>query len=568
MAQQAELEGRLVGKISGEFVVKSYQRGYRWGESQVNALLNDIYDNGQKAYCLQPIVVRALDNEKQYELIDGQQRLTTLLIILKFIKKYVPFISIQYSISYETRTRTAEFLDNINEEEAESNIDFYHIYHAYQHVDKWFHDKFGDDNNAISNASFKLFNYLNDNVKVIWYEVGPEVDPIALFARLNIGKIPLTNAELIKAMFLMNKETEDDNAHTQRERSMQWDLIEHTLRENKDEFWGFLTTASPSNYPTRIELLFDYISGKQEDEREAFYTFFYFDELIKSQGTQKAWLKVQHDYLQFKEWYSDMECYHKIGYLIASRSCKMPEILEMASNCGKKDFIKSIDKRMAESIDTPKEYCDLSYDKDYDLISRVLLLFNIQSMIVSDSTSRFPFLAYNTADWTLEHIHAQQSQGLRTTENRIDWIKTHIDYVKKSNKDFDKEGLLTKMQEAIDTNIVSQADFDQMAADAFAALSEDSDTRYVDMLSNMALLPRSVNSILNNSVFAVKRDDIIKLDRRGAFIPFCTKMVFPKYYTSSTETQFEYWGAQDREAYIQKMGETIKPYLELIAKTF
>lgn len=189
-------------------------------------------------------------------------------------------------------------------------------------------------------------------------------------------------------------------------------------------------------------------------------------------------------------------------------------------------------------------------------------------MIVSDSTSRFPFLAYNTADWTLEHIHAQQSQGLRTTENRIDWIKTHIDYVKKSNKDFDKEGLISKMQEAIDTNVVSQADFDQMAADAFAALSEDSDTRYVDMLSNMALLPRSVNSSLNNSVFAVKRDDIIKLDRRGAFIPFCTKMVFLKYYTSSTETQFEYWGAQDRDAYIQKMGETIKPYLELIDKTF
>ena len=203
MSSKAELEGRLVGKITGEFVVKSYQRGYRWGKSQVLALLDDIYDNGSKAYCLQPIVVRALEKENQYELIDGQQRLTTLLIILKFIKKYVPFINIQYSISYETRNKTAQFLENINGDEAESNIDFYHIYHAYQHVDNWFHQKFGDDNNAISNASFKLFNYLNDNVKVIWYEVGPDVDPIALFARLNIGKIPLTNAELIKAMFLM-----------------------------------------------------------------------------------------------------------------------------------------------------------------------------------------------------------------------------------------------------------------------------------------------------------------------------------------------------------------------------
>lgn len=568
MSSKAELEGRLVGKITGEFVVKSYQRGYRWGKSQVLALLNDIYDNGSKAYCLQPIVVRALENENQYELIDGQQRLTTLLIILKFIKKYVPFINIQYSISYETRNKTAEFLENINGDEAESNIDFYHIYHAYQHVDNWFHQKFGDDNNAISNASFKLFNYLNDNVKVIWYEVGPDVDPIALFARLNIGKIPLTNAELIKAMFLMNRNTEDDNEHTQRERSMQWDLIEHTLRENKDEFWGFLTTAKPDKYPTRIELLFDYISGKQDDEREAFYTFFYFDDMIKRQGTQKSWLKVQHDYLQFKEWYSDMECYHKIGYLIASRTCKMPEILQMASSCGKKAFLKSIDKRIAESINTEKAYGDLSYQKDDALISRILLLFNIQSMIDSDTISRFPFLAYNSSDWTLEHIHAQQSQGLKTTENRIDWIRSHIDYVKKSKKEFDKEGLINKMQEAIDTNVISLADFDQIAADAFAALSEDSDTRYVDMLSNMALLPRCVNSSLNNSVFAVKRDDIIQLDRKGAFIPFCTKMVFLKYYTSSTETQFEFWGAKDREAYIQKMGETLKSYLDLINKTF
>lgn len=89
MAQQAELEGRLVGKISGEFVVMSYQRGYRWGESQVNALLNDIYDNGQKANCLQPIVVRVLDNENQYELIYGQQRLTTLFLLHWHISKHI-----------------------------------------------------------------------------------------------------------------------------------------------------------------------------------------------------------------------------------------------------------------------------------------------------------------------------------------------------------------------------------------------------------------------------------------------------------------------------------------------
>ena len=75
-----QLEERLVGQIEGEFYVPSYQRGYRWDETQVTALLNDVYKNGENPYCLQPIVVRKGDNGR-YELIDGQQRLTTLYII-------------------------------------------------------------------------------------------------------------------------------------------------------------------------------------------------------------------------------------------------------------------------------------------------------------------------------------------------------------------------------------------------------------------------------------------------------------------------------------------------------
>jgi hypothetical protein len=124
------------------------------------------------------------------------------------------------------------------------------------------------------------------------------------------------------------------------------------------------------------------------------------------------------------------------------------------------------------------------------------------------------------------------------------------------------------MQEAIDKQIITQFEFDRIAADAFAALSEDEDTRYVDLISNMALLSREINSKLNNSVFAVKRDAIIKLDKKGAFIPYCTKMVFLKYYTCSISTQFEFWGAEDRGAYINAMKETLSPFLKLIDTDF
>lgn len=568
MSSTAYLNAKLVGEITGKFVIKSYQRGYRWEESQVLAMLNDIYGNGNNPYCLQPIVVRRLEGEDTFELIDGQQRLTTLLILLKYIQKeYKPRVNIQYTLSYETREKTAEFLENITPEGAEKNIDFFYIRKAYITIDNWF-KALAEKNNKDIEAADDMFGYLNKNVKVIWYEVNADVDPIALFARLNIGKIALTNAELVKALFLMNAGEAGQNHQKQIEMSIQWDEIEHSLHEKSDEFWFFLTRTNPIKYPTRIELLFDFLSGKKKDEREAFYTFFYFEQLIKKAGVEKVWLLIQNAYLQLKEWYTESLYYHKIGYLIASGAQEMPNILSIAKDKRKKDFMAVLDQSIADSIRMDKAYKDLSYDKDYAMISKFLLLFNVQSIIVSQSTQRFPFSQYNTSEWSLEHIHAQQSEGLRTTENRIDWLKNHIDYVRKSSKDFDKESLISRMQEAIDKNLVTQAEFDSMAADAFAALSEDDDTRYVDLISNMALLSREINSKLNNSVFAVKRDAIIELDKKGAFIPYCTKMVFLKYYTNSTATQFEYWSSADRDAYTTAMEEVLRPYFNLIEATF
>lgn len=567
MSSSAHLQPKLVGEITGKFIIKAYQRGYRWEESQVSSMLNDIYQNGNNPYCLQPVVIRKLDDEV-YELIDGQQRLTTLLILLKYIQReYKPRVTVQYTLSYETREKTAEFLDGINAVDAEKNIDFFYIYKAYQTIDEWFKALSSKNNKDIEVAD-DMFGYLNKNVKVIWYEVSEDVDPIALFTRLNIGKIALTNAELVKAMFLMNAGQAGKNNQKQIEMSIQWDEIEHALHKNSGEFWYFLTRTKPIQYPTRIELLFDFIAKKASQEKEAFYTFFYFEREISKRGIEDVWLSIQHTYLQLKEWYTDSKYYHKIGYLISSGTSQIPDILSMAEGISKKEFHNELDKNIAKSIKVDKEYRVLSYDKDYDLISRILLLFNIQSIIDSESSLRFPFSKYNTHEWSLEHIHAQQSEGLRTTENRIEWLKTHIAYVRSSSKSFDKESLCNRMQEAIDKQIITQSEFDRIAADAFAILSEDEDTRYVDLISNMALLSREINSKLNNSVFAAKRDAIIDLDKKGAFIPYCTKMVFLKYYTSSVSTQFEFWGAEDRDAYLNAMKETLSPFLKLIDAEF
>ena len=119
-----------VSEISGSFIVPAYQRGYR-RRKEATRLLVDISEIDTKSdnrYCLQPIVIKKL-NEEQYELIDGQQRLTTLFLIYKVMKaNYIPSINLKIDLSYEIRTRSKEYLDNIevNNNEANDNIDFYY----------------------------------------------------------------------------------------------------------------------------------------------------------------------------------------------------------------------------------------------------------------------------------------------------------------------------------------------------------------------------------------------------------------------------------------------------------
>ena len=91
MANMIEL--REINKLIKErFFIPTYQRGYRWDEKQVTELLEDVHEFMQKGntqagefYCLQPIVVKKRDDGR-YDVIDGQQRLTTFFIIQKYLQ--------------------------------------------------------------------------------------------------------------------------------------------------------------------------------------------------------------------------------------------------------------------------------------------------------------------------------------------------------------------------------------------------------------------------------------------------------------------------------------------------
>ena len=138
-------------KISYHFFIPSYQRGYRWSKKEVNDLLNDINEfkprvidntDDKTWYCLQPIVIKSRETmANSYEVIDGQQRLTTIYLILHYLNQ--DFIESRrekiFHIDYQTRLGTSDFLDKLEENKInDSNVDFYHISHAYQTICSWF----------------------------------------------------------------------------------------------------------------------------------------------------------------------------------------------------------------------------------------------------------------------------------------------------------------------------------------------------------------------------------------------------------------------------------------------
>lgn len=275
--------------LDKSFFVPKYQRGYRWSEKQVKALLDDIDEfcntehSKDRFYCLQPLVVKK--NGDKWNLIDGQQRLTTIVLLVKYFNEMwigkqklpVPLLD------YETRDKSKIFIEKleiqdskvVSSESPDSNIDFFHMAKAYETICTWVESKTSDFDNSKFQSTFL------HNTKVIWYEINEKEDEVDSFIRINSGKIPLTNAELIKALFLQEKNFSHESGITihRYELAEDWDRIEHKLQDNA--FWYFLAKEMPASY-SRIELLFDLIyecetgKRKQKDEPLTTYIFFHY----------------------------------------------------------------------------------------------------------------------------------------------------------------------------------------------------------------------------------------------------------------------------------------------------
>lgn len=539
------------------FYIPNYQRGYRWGKIEVNALLQDILDfyqtdrNKESFYCLQPIVVKK--DFKRYKVIDGQQRLTTIFLIIKFLNNKDIF-----DINYQTRRESNDFLKNIHNklDSKRVNIDFFYFLNAYKEIKKFFNDKMEE----ISKEEF--LQTLLYSCKVLWYEISEQEKENEVFIRLNIGKIPLLEAENIKALFLAENEyIEEDEL---KERAEAWYEAEIKAREDNDFRYCVLNKINEKNLMynefgkpvikddiLRVESYLKAIVPSNEKLFDYFYKYY------KDKTIDKKWEEFISS-VNTLESFSfkgvgkiDREIFHSIGYLILSGENIFDIYQFWLKNKDKNKFKEILFNRIKSKISNYIQNIDeLHYGKDRDKIINILLLFNLEYLISQeDSNEYFKFNRFQLEQWSLEHIYAQNSRSIE-------------DEIKKNDNEKVKKWLI-EVKEYLDNNeeayqnIEAALKNNEFNKDLFNAIDESFiNDPLLNSIQNLTLLDKSSNSRIGNHIFSKKRKEIQKLGEEDKLIPIATKKVFNKEFSNSKDNP-DVFTKKDQEDYL----ENIKKYL-------
>ena len=639
------------------FYIPSYQRGYRWTEKQVGDLLrdllcfaNDFANEGKEKkqdqfYCLQPVIARPITDEDKlksmfgaeynesilshgvWEIIDGQQRLTTIFLLYKYLldQKGWDAETLKeeedgkelYHICYATRDGSTEFLEGMtmktikdsDEEILKDNVDYFHMANAFKYIGEWIKTdgktiniryQLGGSLDNIRTSFFKLLNGMSDtkggSVQVLWYEIAEvkEKNNIKEFQKINTGKIRLTDAELIKGLFLLKKNfTSGDKYIKQSELALEWEYIENTLHANN--FWYFLQKKG-YDMPNRIDLLFNLIYKKKElkeipkkervskineidarlkDTRQSEIFRFYYERFEGKMGEDLqqevavAWDEVMELFRTLDDWFCTPSIYNYIGLLsqCGEDLCRlvlhfedMPE-----TNC-RDDFEKYLKERISyhlrgAKIDEENKQVLNTYDKDHDTIYKLLLTLNIhllneqnQKLESESDVYKFPFDVLSAQNWDIEHIDSFHTNALKKEKDKRDWIETAM----ADRKDELKDDELAVLKQKLDENALD----DVINILKKNAQEVDADEEIKNTIGNLTLLDAATNRMYGNSLFCTKRRIIIERIKQGVFVPIATQYIFAKFFDEKG-TNRSLWTKEDMEAYHKYIYEALKEYIKL-----
>lgn len=601
--------------------VPSLQRTYRWGEKEITLLLNDLYefyntneDSTNDFYPLQPLILKKSNkNDDTWNVLDGQQRLTTIKLIASFLKMDKDYC---LDISYDTREKTKDFLDNISnkkEEDVGTSMELYYIFHAYEVIKAWFQknkkEKDTEKIDAIRNVLFE-----KERTRFVVQEMNIDDDEAKTFQNINQGRIPLSCSELIKALFLghiFESHKNDNNCRFAyssdgyglfipidpiKERqsltrlqniiAKEWDDIETVLMH--DEFYSFVCPEKDRSI-NRMDFLFEVVCGnekykkyKTDDPFNAIYERIKDDKKSNIVDTiSHCWNEVVKCFNRMQKLYYDFDAYHLVGFCNCEHIGISEDFYKYCNDDEKMDEFKTairvkIKGKVLSGLktdDLDEWLKGLRYKENKDQIKEILLLHNLQSY--SDEKLRFPFNLYDGGkNYDIEHIHAT-AEKKADKKSRYEWFKNNYSAIKRKIEKLkdsdDLKALFVPFENAYKGNNLDEfkkdEEFNKLREIKINDNSEE-DFSTDDGIKNLCLLDSTTNRTYKNSLFITQRELILKKakGKEDYVYPLllCTERIFLKFYSNvDSDDNLNFWTKNNREAYLKDISNKVTDFLKL-----
>lgn len=563
------LDGCLLDYEAEYYHIASYQRGYKWGFDEngaVSILLTDLWDAFAKSvdrkkpvdYYLQYITLKKTDGTNYLEVIDGQQRLTTLSIMLSvlsylieveniaesrldyavrsnFFKKYIyQNEKIESLLDCEWDRKTGLTL----EEDSFNNQDTYYLFGALKKCYSFF-------NELDNEQQEEFYNFLLHQVQII-VNVVEHVSSEKVFSNLNSNKIPLTEAELIKALFITKQAriTKDLRKKSFREIQEQrlilgrrWDEIENWVNDKVVRSFYFGSFIDPMfGFLSLVAKNIDDISFKEQTSHHELFNFF------NHQDVDVIQKELYNTFWILKDWIKDPIIHNRLGYLFFYKGSKI-SILDFIKHFKYQTKDSFFNELLTEVIVKIPTSLDINYDDNPKEIHQILLALNVFS-----SNIKFDFYSYIKENWTLEHIFPQTPEGRKNVLTDADKLNI-IEMVNEDDKARVEKVLKKKERTSIDKDIYTDA------------LKRSG---YIHHLGNMCLLS-NVDNILNGCGFYdEKRTKLLKRIKNGGFIPSHTIEVFTKSIFDENPGDFTRWNKSNIDNHGQVIQDKISHLTSLL----
>lgn len=566
--------GCLTQYDSTFYQIPPYQRGYKWASDKngaVTVLINDLWsafekskESDRKEYYLQYITVKPIQQEKEkcLEVIDGQQRLTTLSIMLSVIssalkEENIAANKLNYTIRDNFFTKNIYNQDGLNkllqkswEELISDNDDLntqdiFYMHSAAKKCSQTF------DSSHYRNELEVFQQFLLSNIKLIVNSVETHVESETVFRNLNSNKVPLTEAELIKGLLITKVGRQPQKNHT---KNFQ-EIIE--IRANLGRRWDEL--ASWANRPEISSFYFNNhsdsmgqllkltaisleVEGNQLQKSTQTGDFPVFNFFLSREGFQEVIDKLIEIKNKLHSWFDNAIIYNQMGYARYHKGSSLNNLkflVELLTYKDKDEILKALIKKRKDLLEK-LDIADLSYTDSTEEIHQVLLALNV--FIEGQKDIRFNFYNYEQQKWSLEHIFPQTPEGnkkILSKEGKQAIIDILGDTASSEVRDILKKESRTDEEKEI----------------YYKALREHP---ALNSLGNMCLLTSSDNSSNGNMFFYEKRENILNRVRKGSFVPRHTFDVFSKMINCADLQNMKSWTKNDIDANKNHFEEALK----------